>query len=211
MRHIFAATAGWLLVLCAAPSAHRLDEYLQAARLSWDRVGITLELDLTPGAAVAAAVLAAIDRDGDSRIVPLEAESYGRSVLADVVMEFDGQAIPMSLLHVEIPSVDEMRHGLGTMQIRAAGRVEGHVGRSAQLHFRNDHQPSVSVYLVNALAPSDTAVSVVAQKRDAKQQDVRIDYNVTPQWPQQLYWPVLGAGALLIAFLRSRHAGSPSR
>jgi hypothetical protein len=198
-------------VLCASPSAHRLDEYLQAARLSLGRTGITLEIDLTPGAAVAAEVIAAVDRDGDSRIVPLEAQSYARAVLADMIVELDGQAIPMSLLRVESPSVGEMRHGLGTMHIRAEGRVERGVGRTPQLHFRNSHQPWASVYLVNALVPSDTAVSVVSQTRDARQQDLRIDYNVTPQWPKQLYWPMLGLGTLLIAFRRSLSVNSPGR
>ena len=52
------------------------------------------------------------------------------------------------------------------------------------------------MYLVNALIPSDRGISVVGQTRDAKQRDVRIEYSVSPQWPEYLYWPVLGVAAL---------------
>ena len=45
-----AATAGLLLVLSASPSAHRLDEYLQAARVALAHTRVELEIDLTPGA-----------------------------------------------------------------------------------------------------------------------------------------------------------------
>ena len=78
MRGTFAATAVIVLMLSTAPAAHRLDEYLQAARVSLERTRVALEVDLTPGAKVADGIIALIDRDGDSRISPLEAESYGR-------------------------------------------------------------------------------------------------------------------------------------
>ena len=52
-----AATAGLLLVLSASPSAHRLDEYLQAARLSLAHTRVELEIDLTPGASVADGII----------------------------------------------------------------------------------------------------------------------------------------------------------
>jgi hypothetical protein len=97
-----------------------------------------------------------------------------------------------------------MRRGIGTIQLRATGTVEGGVSRRPQLHFRNNHQAASSVYLVNALMPDDDDVSVISQTRDARQQDVRIEYSVTPKWPRHLYWPILGAAALLFVFRRSR-------
>ena len=42
-----------LLTLGAGAFAHRLDEYLQAARIAVDNGRVDLDLDLTPGAAVA--------------------------------------------------------------------------------------------------------------------------------------------------------------
>ena len=203
MRTACIATAGVLLTMSASPSAHRLDEYLQAVRVSLARTRVALEVDLTPGAAVADGIVALIDRDGDKKISPLEAESYGRDVLTDVVLELDGHPVALTLSHVEVPSIDEMRHGIGVIQLRASADVEPRMSLRRQLHFQNNHQAGASVYLVNALIPSDRGISVVGQTRDAKQRDVRIEYSVSPQWPEYLYWPVLGAAALFFVLRRS--------
>ena len=68
-----------LAVLCAwlatVPSAgaHRVDEYLQATRLSIDLERVDLEIDLTAGAAMASKVFAWIDtnRDGEISAAPV--------------------------------------------------------------------------------------------------------------------------------------------
>ncbi len=211
MRGTFAATAVIVLMLSTAPAAHRLDEYLQAARVSFERTRVALEVDLTPGAKVADGIIALIDRDGDSRISPLEAESYGRDVLGDIVLELDGRPVALTLSHVEVPSLDEMRYGIGTIQLRAGGSVEDGWNRRRELQFRNNHQTVSSVYLVNALIPSDKSVRVVGQSRDAKQRDVRIEYSMTPQWPKYLYWPVFGTAAFFVFRRSSRISRSVDR
>ena len=109
----------------ASPSAHRLDEYLQAARVNLARNAVELEIDLTPGASVAEAVIALVDADGDNAITPVEAESYGRSVLNDILVELDGSRVALTLARVEVPSLDAMRHGMGTIQLRATAVVDG--------------------------------------------------------------------------------------
>ena len=195
-----AATVGFFLLISASPSAHRLDEYLQAARVSLERTQVTLEVDLTPGVSVADGIIALIDRDGDNRITPFEARSYAEGVLGDVVVELDGRSVAMTLAHVEAPSTDEMRHGMGTIQLQAVGDVEQVAmwPRQRQLHLQNNHHEASSVYLVNALIPSDNGITVVAQTRDAKQRDVSIDYSVSPQWLKYLYWPIVGIVALFV-------------
>src|SRR4051812_3412896 len=67
-RNKLFALAGILLVFAGSASAHRLDQYLQATRLSLaaDQVGV--EIDLTPGVEVAPAVFALINTDHDGRI-----------------------------------------------------------------------------------------------------------------------------------------------
>ena len=117
---------------------------------------------------------------------------YGRDVLTDVVLELDGRPVALTLSHVDVPSIDEMRHGIGAIQLRASGDVEPRMSLRRQLHFQNNHHAGSSVYLVNALIPSDRGISVVGQTRDAKQRDVRIEYSVRPQWPEHLY--LAGAG-----------------
>ena len=203
MRHVFVLTAVALLAFSASPSAHRLDEYLQAARVSLERTGVALDIDLTPGANVADHVLALIDTDGDAQISPLEAESYGRNVLGDLILELDGRHVALMLTRVEVPTADEMRHGLGTIQVRANGRADLGVYGRRELRFRNNHEAGSSVYLVNALIPEDAGIQVVGQTRDARQRDARIEYNLTPQWPKYMYWPLLTAVVLTLFVLRS--------
>jgi hypothetical protein len=209
VRRTFAAAAAFLLMMSASPSAHRLDEYLQAARVSLEHTRVALEVDLTPGANVADGIIALLDRDGDSRVSPLEAESYGRDALSDMVLELDGRPIALTLSHVEVPSIDEMRHGIGTIQLRAGGSVEDGWNRRRELHFRNNHEAGSSVYLVNALIPGNADVSVIGQTRDAKQRDVRIEYNISPQWFTRLYWPVLGVAALFLCFAALQRSVDP--
>ena len=54
--------------------AHRLDEYLQATRVAIARDRIDLEIDLTPGATIAASIATEIDTDRDGRFSPAEGE-----------------------------------------------------------------------------------------------------------------------------------------
>ena len=201
----------FMLAIPAESAAHRLDEYLQAARVSLARDRITLEVDLTPGANIASAIVTLLDRDGDNTISAIEAGAYGQVVLADLVVELDGRPVTVTLTRVEAPPIDDMRDGVGTIQLRAVGHVEAVAAGRRSLYFRNNHQPAASVYLVNALIPEDGDVGVVAQSRDPRQQGVRVEYNVGPRWPAQLLWLVLGAAGLstLVVLRRARNRFLP--
>lgn len=196
MRNLAVSAIALLLVTPGESHAHRLDEYLQAARISLDREGVTLEVDLTPGASVANAVIAIVDRDGDGLISPTEAAAYGRAALGDLVVELDGRPVAMTLTHAEVPSVGELRDGVGTIQLRAVGAIGAHIDGRRFLLFRNNHQPHTSVYLVNALVPNDNGVAVLAQIRDPRQESIRVEYQVRPRWHAQLGWLVLAAAGL---------------
>jgi hypothetical protein len=206
MKTVFVATMVVLLVMPAKAAAHRLDEYLQATRVSLARDRITVEVDLTPGANMASAIVTLLDRDGDNRISPSEAGAYGQAVLADLVLELDGRPVAVTLTRVEAPSIDEMRDGLGTIQLRAVGNVATVLAGRRHLYFRNNHQPAASVYLVNALMPEDADVGVVGQTRDVRQQGVRVEYNVGPRWPAKLLWLFLGAAGLSMLIVVRIHS-----
>ena len=92
-------------------------------------------------------------------------------VLADLVLELDGRPVALTLTRVETPSIDEMRDGSGTIEVRAVGNVEDRRRWPAPPGLRNNHQPAASVYLANALIPEDREVSVVGQSRDPRQQE----------------------------------------
>jgi hypothetical protein len=189
-----------VLAMPVSSSAHRLDEYLQAARLSLARDGLTLEVDMTPGVNVAQTIAALIDRNGDGAMSQSEAGAYGATVLKELVLELNGRAVPLTLTRVEIPSRDELNDGLGTIRLHATGGAHVIAGRH-QLHFRNNHQPTGSVYLANALLPDEAGVVVLSQARDPRQQSIRIEYEVQSQWTKVL-WLVVGGTLVASGFSR---------
>lgn len=198
------AAAIFVLIAAGADvSAHQLDEYLQAARLSIARHDVTLELDLTPGAMIAATVAAVIDSDGDGAVSPSEAEAYGRAVLADLLVKLDDSPVDLTLSRVEVPTIGEMRSGLGTIRLRAGGRAESSAGRH-DLYFLNHHRPDTSVYMVNALLPDDSGITVVRQSRDPRQRESHLEYVVRPVWPLRLLWLGLGGVGLAAVALKRR-------
>ena len=160
-----------LVVLAGAGAgAHQVDEYLQAARVSVGRTGLTLEVDLTPGTRIASGIVRTIDTDADNAISSVEADTYGRDVLSDLTLELDDCAVNMTLTGITVPSVEEMRHGIGTVRLRASGNVAAEAGLTASI-CSTITPPTASAYMVNALLPDERGVMVTAQSRDARQRE----------------------------------------
>ena len=78
-------------------SAHRTDEYLQAARLAIDPWTVHIELDLTPGMALAESIIADIDRNRDGSLSAEEQRAYGSLVLSALTLEVDGMPVRAQL------------------------------------------------------------------------------------------------------------------
>lgn len=199
-----AAALAVLLAAAGHASAHRLDEYLQATRVSIGRSELILEVDLTPGASIASIVTGVIDIDADGAISPVEAQAYGRAVLSDVIVKLDENPIGMNLMRIEVPTIGEMRNGMGTIRMQAAGTIDAAMGRHL-LYVLNNHRPDASVYMVNALVPVDNDVSLGASSRDPRQKEFRTEYTVTPRWTVNVLWfgLVTASLALVIATRRS--------
>jgi len=200
-----------LAVMLAIPvvaSGHRLDEYLQASRVTLDRDRITVEIDLTPGVSVAPAAISLLDRDGEGTISQAEAALYGRRVLADLAVTLDSQPVVLDLTRIEVPSIAEMHDGIATIRLSAVGQVPSITGGRHELLLRNTHAPQemvTSVYLANAMMPSDEGVTVVKQTRDPRQQELRVDYEVALGWPGQVLWLAFAvAGLAVLAAFRWR-------
>ena len=86
------------LLACTHASAHRRDEYLQAARIAIEPTRVDIELDLTPGIALAPSVLGEIDRDHDGNVATAEANAYAARVLGEIRLEVDGRPMPLELV-----------------------------------------------------------------------------------------------------------------
>src|SRR5882672_893737 len=95
----------WLMLLALpfSVSAHRLDEYLQATFVAIEPGGIKLQINLTPGVAVAGQVLALIDRDTNDVISTNEAAAYAELVRHELTLQLDGRALELTLTLSEFP------------------------------------------------------------------------------------------------------------
>jgi hypothetical protein len=167
-----------------AVSAHRLDEYLQAARLAVDPGRVDLELAMTPGIAVADAIIADIDRDHDGSLSPLEQQAYATSVLSAIDCEVDGRRLPLQSMASSFPDLDAMRRGVGTILLHSGAVMTSQSAGAHRVFFRNTHRQDVSVYLANAVAPASDRLAITAQHRDRDQRELTIDYAVRTRSPR---------------------------
>jgi hypothetical protein len=172
-----ALVAAASLAFVSRAEAHRLDELLQATRIGIDANGIDLEVAVSPGIDVAAAVIAAIDTGRDGRISEAEAGAYAASVVRSLRLSIDGRPIALRVVRHEAPAIDQVRQGVGTIRFVARADVDGGAGRR-HLVYDNRFQPSGSVYLVNALTPSTTRVRLGTPMRDPQQRTFAVDYDV---------------------------------
>jgi hypothetical protein len=164
---------GW-----AAPAgAHRLDEYLQATRIAFGDHTVDVEIDLSPGVRVAPQVVALIDTDRDGALSRAEQHAYAALVVKLASLTLDGTAAPLALVGSEYPSVAEMRAGTGTIHLRARWAVQSASAGGHELTYVNVHQPEMSAYLVNVLAPP-SGIRITGQQRDPWQRQLRLEYVV---------------------------------
>jgi len=199
-----------VLLAASATSAHRRDEYLQTARVAVDPDRIAIELDLTPGIAVAEQMLAAIDRDGNRSISDEEAAIYRREVLDAVTVDLDGAPLSLELVDSTVPEVAAVLNGEGTMRLHAAAALPRLSSGTHRLRYRNSHRSNIGVYLVNALVPASERVSIVAQRRDVDQRDVTIEYTLAADRATRVRGGLSAATAgaaiwLMVAWRRRRN------
>jgi hypothetical protein len=197
----------WLAILAAAPSAHahRTDEYLQATRISVDVDHADLEIDLTPGIALASTVFSWIDTNGDGGISSAEGDAYARQVLRSVTLSVDSKPVPLTLVESSFPAFREMNLGVGTIRLRITAKFPAVRTGRHRIAWLNTHRPESSVYLVNALVPGNPHIQLTDQERDREQHGLTLDYTVaadsSPVWKFALIGGVVLAGR---SFLRLR-------
>jgi len=207
------------LAVTAGVSAHRRDEYLQAARLTVEPARVAFELDMTPGISVAETIIAAIDRDRDDRFSAGEQRAYVDEVTSALRMNLDGQRLPFEVTASSFADPGALRRGEGTIRLEASGALPRLAAGSHRLVFLNGYRRDVSVYLANALVPMSQRVAIAGQARDADQRELTIDYDlradaadVPPFWMLGL---VAGFAIVAVFVLRPsramplRSAGTP--
>jgi len=201
------ALCAWLAMLPLA-HAHRLDEYLQATRLSIDLDRIDVEMDLTAGQATASQVFSWIDTNRDGEISKAEGDAYARQVLGSVALLADGKPVPLALTEAHFPELREVSLGTGIIRLRAAGRIPATGAGRHEISFRNNHRPESSIYLVNALIPANPRIQIADQQRDHAQHMLLMSYNVASDAPPLRSFALI-AGLLLAGrwYLRRKRSG----
>lgn len=210
----------WLALTAGTTvSAHRLDEYLQAARIDLQPDRVSIDLDLTPGAEIAASVIAAIDRDRDGVASIEERNGYAADVVRQLEMTLDGTVLPLRLMSSTFPEIDALRAGEGTVRLHIAARHVPLAAGRHELSFTNRHLSRQSVYLANALVPATSDVAVVGQRRTTDQRELTIAYIVRPKSGAAIDPTLASAGssaalfglvaALLIARYTRRNGARP--
>jgi hypothetical protein len=203
MIHRLAAVAV-LVLLPIAAYAHRLDEYLQATRLSIGVARVDVEIDLTPGVSVARDVFDVIDADRDGRINAAERDAYAREVFHAIALSVDDRQLAMWDVTIQVPEREAMSEGVGTIRLRASATLPRVRSGRHRLAFVNTHRPESSVYLVNALVPTDPRIHIATQQRDPAQRRMTLDYEVDPSWPRA--WSLLAALLMGAALAVTRRA-----
>jgi hypothetical protein len=168
-----------LALMCwSAPAgAHRLDEYLEATTIRIGRGHVALALHLTPGVAVATAVLAGIDADHDHRISANEQRAYAEQVRSDLALAIDERPRPLRLISLSFPAVDDIRRGVGDIFLGFEADAPSADG-THRVALENRHQCDSAVYLVNALVPQDLSIGIRAQDRSYDQSSYALVYTV---------------------------------
>jgi hypothetical protein len=173
-----------LLLLFVTPAlAHRLDEYLQATRVSVATNHINLSIDLTPGAAVADQLLVVIDQDRDGLVSEEEGVAYAQRVLRDIQVKLDDKVLALSLTNTSFPALLDVKAGVGVIRIKATAPIGQPSEGKHTLSLANAHLPAISVYLVNALVPKGPTIKITRQARDELQKNYHLEFDVSPSTP----------------------------
>jgi hypothetical protein len=175
--------------------AHRHDEYLQAARIAIDPDGVRLELSLTPGIAVADAVIRDIDANGDAVLSGPEQRSYAERVLRVLSLRVDGTRVPLTLAAVSFPETAALRTGDAAITLRAEASNALPATGLHRLSFTNSNAVHGAVYLANALLPDDDRVAITGMTHAVDQRDLTVAYTVRAPRDWRWLWLSLGLPA----------------
>lgn len=172
----------------AAVSAHRQDEYLHAARIAIEPHGVRVELSLTPGIAVADAVIRDIDVNGDAVLSSAEQRRYAERVLGRISLRIDDRAVVLGLSGMRFAEPAALRNGDVAITLEAASPPLRLAPGTHQIAFHNGNATHGAVYLANALMPegNDVAITKLAHAIDQSQLTVAITVRPATGWR----WPL---------------------
>jgi len=163
--------------------AHPLDEFYQSTFITLFPNRITMQVELYTGALIAPQILLMIDKNQDDEISQAEEEAYVNLFLKDVTFEIDGARTPLTAANLEFPTPLDLKAGVGVIRFRLYTDLPPDHRGDHQFFYYNQHQPDISVYMVNALRDAENWVDIKNQDRDIFQASLRLDYTIKPDAP----------------------------
>lgn len=170
-------------------SAHRYDEYLHASRIAIAPGAIRIEMSLTPGMAVADAVIGDIDTNRDGALSAAERQAYAQRVLDGVSLRLDDALVPLTLMESSVPAVGALRGGDSAITMVVDARLPRPADGAHRVSFRNANAAHGAVYLANALLPEDERVAITGMTHAVDQSGLTVAYTLRPErsWSQMLF------------------------
>jgi hypothetical protein len=167
-----------LLLFTSTVFAHRLDEYLQATLVTIEPDRVRLQINLTPGIAVAEKVLGMVDRNSDGVISTNEAAAYCELLKHDLIVRLDQHDLKLKCTASYFPGLAELRTGWGFIQMEFSANAEAFATGPHKLVIENRHLPKLSAYLVNAAQPALRSIHVTKQTRNENQSTGEIQFTI---------------------------------
>jgi ABC-type nickel/cobalt efflux system permease component RcnA len=174
--------AAWLACSPAA-AAHPLDEFYQVTYIVVGPHRITLQVEQYPGLLIAPRILTLVDANQDNQISETERQAYAERFLRDIVFEIDGQPAAVTPTNFEFSTPLELRAGTGLIRFDLIADLPNDHHSHHQLYYKNNYQPDISVYLVNAISDEARRVSIGTQERDVFQSSLQAEYTINPDAP----------------------------
>jgi len=188
----------------AVAAAHRYDELLQAARIDVQPDRVQVEMTVTPGIAVADAVLLDIDADHDGTLSSREQQAYAERLRSCISLRIDGSAPLATVLEGStFSSPAAMRSGDTAIVVRFAAALASLSDGEHRLTFRNENPAAGGVYLANVLVPHNRSIAVTRQERDVDQRELTVAFasRGAAAAPDGYWVGVAGVLLLLVAIV----------
>ena len=199
------------LLFLPTAASHRLDELLQAVQIHLFADHAELDVVLTPGVNLAAAIFSKADTDGDGSVSPEESQEFAARWLEKISVQIDGVPLRPRIISTTFPSLQELSGGEGIVRMDfRSPDLEQSTGHH-HLLIRNDNDPDSSIYLENAVVPLDKRVLIEGQQRNTTQSMYTVDYAVGSRnsWIS-LRWLIIAAGAAMFVLLQ-KHLRAPDQ
>jgi hypothetical protein len=182
-----AVVLGLAVTAGATVSAHLQDEYLHAARIAIEPHGVRVELSLTPGVAVADAVIRDIDVDGNAALSSTEQRRYAERVLRGISLRVDDRDVPLGVAGIRFAEPAALRNGDVAITVEAVSPALRLAPGTHHVAFRNGNAAHGAVYLANALMPEGNQVAITKLARAVDQSHLTVAFTVRPvsgwRWP----------------------------